>query len=284
MHTKHKLAVLAGEGRVPAIVVEQAMQRDAECLFVPIVPDFIKPKEVTQISPFIPATKLKQLLKTVADFGATEVILVGKIPKRIIAHSRFRDYDIRTFWLKKRMLKDKGTLIYDIIEEEFTKAGITMASQAKYLEDLLDFSGILTKVKPSRGQWEDIRYGLAYAREIAKLEIGQTIVIKKGVVLAAEAIEGTDATISRAKDFTGGRGAVVCKVEKPLQDLRFDIPAVGLETLKVMKQTGCDVLAVEEKKTILVDYADMISFANENDIAIVSQKVKSLMHLDAEDA
>ncbi len=282
MENNRKLAVLAGEGKAPSIVTDQAMHRGMETLFIPIVPDTIPPGDATKISAFIPATKLRLLMKVVLEFGATEVVLIGKIPKRIIAHSRFRDYDIRTFWLKKRMLKDRDTLIANIIEEEFRKAGITMVSQAKYLENLLDFSGVLTKVKPSRAQWDDIRYGLAYARELAKLDIGQTVVIKKNVVLAAEAIEGTDAAISRAIEFTSGRGAVVCKVERPLQDLRFDVPIVGLETLKFMKQAGCDVLAIEEKKTILVDFHEMVSFANENNIAIVAQKVQSLAHLNAE--
>lgn len=276
MDEKAKLILLVGEGQMPRIVAEQAMKRGAQPFFIPVVPNFIPPQNYTKISSYVPVTKISHITRMAVKFGATEAVVVGRIPKTLVAHARLRDYDMKTYyWLKKRIGQQDDTAIFSLIEEEFNKAGIPLVSQAKYLEDLLNYSGNLTKKKPTKAQERDIDFGLGQAKELGKLNIGQTIVVKKRTVLTVEDIQGTDACIDRAKDYTGGKGAVVCKVERPLQDLRYDIPTVGLETLRHMRNSGCDVLAIEERKTFMVNAQEMIQFANENNMSVVTRRISA---------
>src|SRR6185295_5469836 len=130
---------------------------------------------------------------------------------------------------------------------------------------LLAPPGPLTQRVPDEGQWNDIRYGVEVAKAVGRWDIGQSVVVKSSMVLAVEAIEGTDATIQRA----GRPGAVVVKVSKPQQDLRFDVPAVGLETVRVCRAAEVAVLALEAGKTLLLDKAEMLLEAEASGLCIV---------------
>jgi hypothetical protein len=127
----------------------------------------------------------------------------------------------------------------------------------------------LTKRKPTKAEKEDIDFGMCIAREIGRLDIGQCVVVKKRTVLAVEAMEGTDATILRGGTLASA-GAVVVKLSKPHQDLRFDVPSVGLDTVKVMAQVKASVLAIEAGKTLIFDKAAMVSYADKLHMAIIS--------------
>jgi len=271
-----RLVILAGQGSIPPLVAAEALRRDVETLYLPVAPDAILPPCEMHITSYIPATRLGAILRQVKEFGATEAVMIGKVPKQSLLLSRLTDYDFKTFWALRRLVNANDLSIFRLLHEEFEKIGVTIVAQTKYLETLLEYSGLLTKRCPTRAERNDVDFGLRYAREIARLDIGQTVVVKKKAIIAVEAIEGTDQTIRRAKDFLNGKGGVVCKVERPLQDLRFDIPTVGLQTLIQMKYAGCSVLAIEEKKTFLVDAKRVIQFANDNQISILATRVPTL--------
>ena len=138
------------------------------------------------------------------------------------------------------------------------------------LPELLATRGVWTRRKPSRSEKKDIILGFSVAREIGRLDIGQSVVVGGGSILAVEAIDGTDATIERGGRLGKGE-AVLVKVCKPNQDFRFDVPSVGVETIKTMSRYQIRALAIEAERTVVFDRSDMIRLANENDIAIVCE-------------
>jgi DUF1009 family protein len=176
--------------------------------------------------------------------------------------------DFRALALATRLALWKDDDILREIAAELEREGITIRESTFGLQGILVEEGTLTRRAPSQKEWDDIRYGWEVARDIGRLDIGQCVVIKDRVVVAVEAVEGTDAAIKRggglAKD-----GAVVVKRSKPQQDLRFDLPAVGPRTIDVMQSVKASVLALEAGKTVLLDREVMLDKARQAGIAIV---------------
>jgi DUF1009 family protein len=168
-----------------------------------------------------------------------------------------------------RMLYKKDDAMLRGVAEELVSEGITVRESTLYLDSLLAPPGVLTKRNPSTDELRDVEFGWQVAKEIGRLDIGQTVVVRDQAVLAVEAIEGTDEAIRR-----GGRlckeGAVVVKICKPHQDLRFDLPAVGAETVRTMKEVNASCLAVEAGKTIVLERDAVIREADQAGIAIVA--------------
>ena len=156
------------------------------------------------------------------------------------------------------------------VARELEREGIKVISSTDYLPDLLAPSGCLTKRKPSKEEMDDIEFGWKVAKELGRLDIGHCVVVKRKTVLAVEAIEGTDKTILRGGTLAT-KGGVVIKVCKPNQDLRFDLPAVGVGTVNVMSEVNASVLAIESSKTLIFDKKQMIRLADSKGISIVSR-------------
>jgi DUF1009 family protein len=153
--------------------------------------------------------------------------------------------------------------------EELKQIGITVLDQTIFIKELMVPPGILGNIKPTPNQEEDAKYGFWVAKAMGQIDIGQTVVIKDKMVMAVEAIEGTDCCITRGAKIAKN-GAVVVKTAKPTQDLRFDVPAFGLSTLKTMKKNKASVIAVEANKTIIVDKAKTIEYANKHNIVVMA--------------
>ena len=156
------------------------------------------------------------------------------------------------------------------VSEEIEKQNITVHSSTLFLGELLSPPGCLSKRKPGKKETKDIEFGWEIAKEIGRLDIGQSIVVKNQVVLAVEAIEGTDEAIRRAGKLGKGKGLVIIKVSKPQQDMRFDIPAIGPETIVTMQEAGAHTLVIEKGKTLLIDKEQLIQAANKANISIVA--------------
>jgi DUF1009 family protein len=156
------------------------------------------------------------------------------------------------------------------VAEELAKEGIEIVSSTSYLPELLAPPGCLTRKRPSKAEEKDISFGWEIAKEIGRLDIGQCVVVRRKTVLAVEAIEGTNSTILRGGELAREK-AVVVKVSKPNQDLRFDVPSVGLETVKTMAKVNATVLAVESGKTLIFDRQEMINYADEVGISVISR-------------
>ena len=190
-----------------------------------------------------------------------------KYQKRdLIQIHNFDKLEIEIMKNVKRLNDDEVMLL---IVKEFEKHNITVLDQTIFIKNLMIPSGVLGKLKPSEAQMEDVNYGFWLAKEMGKVDVGQSVVIKDKMIMAVEAIEGTDMCIKRGSKLAK-KGAVVVKVAKPTQDKRFDIPAIGLRTLKTMKKYKADLIAVEANETIIVNQEKVIKFADENNIVIMA--------------
>ena len=187
--------------------------------------------------------------------------------------------DLRGAALLARMIHKKDDSILRAVAEDLEAEGISVRESTLYLDSILAPPGVLTKRKPSKDEWKDIEFGWQMAKEVGRLDIGQTVVVKDQAVLAVEAIEGTDEAIRRGGKLCKG-GAVVVKICKQQQDLRFDLPAAGARTIAMMKEVKAACLAVEAGKTIILDKESVIAEANKAGITIVGVEEKSFATTD----
>jgi len=211
--------------------------------------------------------ELGKIIRTLKQAGCARAVMAGGI-KKVRLFSGFRP-DLRgaAFLARMRTLHDDKLLTG--IAGELAGEGIEIVESTRYLPDLLPQPGVLTRRAPRRREQDDIRFGFEVAKAVGAFEIGQTVVVKDGLVVAVEAVEGTDAAIRRGGELARG-GAVVVKVSKPGQDLRFDVPAVGMTTIEVMREVGACVLALEAGRTIMIDREELVRAADAAGIAIVA--------------
>ncbi len=173
------------------------------------------------------------------------------------------------FELLGRLKEKNAETIFGAVGDDLKKIGVELLMAHRFMEKSMPEPGLLTATAPTESQQRDIELGLHVAKTTSSLEIGQTVVIKEGTILAVEAFEGTDATILRAGEL-GGPGCVVVKVAKRGHDMRFDIPVVGDRTLKTLKKAGAAVLAVEARRTILLDRANLIAQATRQNLCMIA--------------
>jgi DUF1009 family protein len=209
-----------------------------------------------------------QLIKAFKSRGIARVLMAGTIAKpKMFAKLR---PDLKGLAVMGKLAIFHDDQILRAVAGELEDEGITVVSSTAYLPELLAPSGCLTRRRATREEGEDIEFGLMVARELGRLDIGHCVVVRRKAVLAVEAVEGTDRTIQRGGELAK-EGAVVVKVSKPNQDLRFDLPAVGVRTVEVMASVHAAALAIEVGKTIIFDKEEMIRLADRNHIAIVSR-------------
>ena len=178
-------------------------------------------------------------------------------------------FDSKAIEFLKKAVRLNDDKVMLMIIEEMDRIGVTILDQTIFIKDLMIPSGVLGKIQPSQEQIEDVNYGYWLAKETGKLDIGQSVVIRDKMIMAVEAIEGTDVCIKRGCKIAK-KNARIIKVAKPAQDKRFDIPTVGLRTLKTMKKYKADLLAVEANETIIVDQEAVVEYANKHNIVIMA--------------
>jgi hypothetical protein len=193
--------------------------------------------------------------------------MVGKVPKSLLYKSKIIP-DLRATKLLLSLKDRSNDSILQAVAKELEKEGIHLLTITSLSSSLLTPEEILTRDKPSKDEWKDIVFGWKIAKEMGRLDIGQTVIVKNQAVMAVEAIEGTDEAIKRGGNLAG-EGAVIVKVSKPNQDMRFDVPTVGPYTLNVMREVKARVLAVEAKKSILLNKDRLIEESDKAGITIV---------------
>jgi len=202
--------------------------------------------------------------------------MAGKIFKSVIhtpwrVFQLFPDWRMIRFWLSSRRKDNRDDNLLLGLIEEFARDGIQFESALDLCPELLVNSGILTRRPLTARESRDIEFGWELAKEMGRLDIGQSVAVKEGAVLAVEAIEGTDQAILRAGQLCRSGGFTVVKVAKPQQDMRFDVPTVGCTTIESMRQAGGRVLAIEAGKTILLDEQETLELADRYGITIVAR-------------
>ncbi len=262
-----KLGILAGEGLLPQALASSAKKRGHTVVAVHVLPegaDDLRPHVDNLYE--IPVGQWGSIVKTLQQEGIEELFMAGKVPKGLMYGQM--EFDARFAQVMSRLPVHNDDAIVLAFIEDLAAAGIKVGSQVELLSDLLAKEGVLTESAPSSSQWDDIRFGFRMAKAIGGLDIGQTVVVKSTAVVAVEAVEGTDQTILRAGSLAGPE-TVVVKVAKPQQDLRFDVPTVGVRTLRFMAQANAAVLAVEAGATLIVDEESVVRQAQELGISIV---------------
>ncbi len=275
MAKKAVLGILAGAGELPLICAREVLRRNIPVRIFLVAEEEIRQqlayqKEFANITEKVSLGKFGALLKTFQKHGITDLVLLGKVRKEHIFRGLRYDWKALSVMATMRTFNDDE--FFRVMLREFQKIGITVIPQARYLQSLLLPEGNYTRKKPSKKDEEDIHYGLYYARKIGELDIGQTVIVRNKAVLAIEAIEGTDACIERAGQYSHGKGGIVCKAEKKFQDPRFDMPTVGISTLLSMYKARLHVLAIESNKTFVVNPPEFIQKANELSIIVAARR------------
>ncbi len=263
-----KVGLIAGIGNLPVEFMRAAQHEGYEVVVISVVTDGAPELEAEadayyQISVFKSDTVIKTFLKE----GVTDVTMLGKVTKEHLYKKITTIPDMRTIKLLNRLRNRKDDTIMLAIVEELEKEGLSVADQTKYMRSLMPPVGVMTNRQPTEVEQLDITFGFTLAKQMGALDIGQTVVVKEQAAMAIEAIEGTDECIKRGGAL-GREGAVVVKTAKPNQDVRFDVPAVGMKTLESMIAGNCKVLAMEAKRTIFVEQEAVLQKANELGIVI----------------
>ncbi len=262
-----RIGLIAGSGRFPLYFALAAKQSGSEVVAVAIREETSPEleKHVSQIHWFH-VGELQNMIDTFKNAGVNRMVMAGKITKTLIFDKIHPDSRLLEVFKKIPNLNDD--ILLRQLSEEFISEGIEVCDSTTYLSVLLPEKGILTKRKPSDDEMGEIEYGLTIARRIAEMDIGQAVIVKNKVVLAVEAIEGTDKAILRGGELGQG-DVVVVKVARPKQDMRYDIPTIGVDTIGILKQARAKCLAFEAQRTLLLDKEEVTRLADEAGIAIM---------------
>ncbi len=265
--TGRRIGLIAGNGRFPLIFAQNAARLGYSVYAVAhkgeTSPDL--ERYVARIH-WIKIGQFNKLIRALKSDGVQETVLLGGIKKTHIFTTVRPDF--RALAVAKRLKHFKDDLILREVAAELEKEGIRVLESTFGLGNIVVEQGCLTTRSPSSQEWEDMRYGWEVARETGRLDIGQCVVIKDRVVVAVEAVEGTDEAIRRGGQLATA-GAVVVKRCKPQQDLRFDLPAIGPGTIETMRAVKASALALEAGRGIVLDREETLALANKYGIAIV---------------
>ncbi len=276
-----KLGLIAGNGRFPFLILEAAKSRGYEVVVAAIKEEtFPEIEQHGAVSVhWMSLGELSKLIQTFQREGVKTAVMAGQVKHKQIFSA------IRPDWKMAKLLLSLSTRNTDsliggvakILEEE----GIHLISSTELLEPLLARDGVLTKRRPTEAEQANVAYGRSVAQHLAKFDIGQTVVIAESACVAVEAMEGTDATILRAGELmktlhgeasTLSRALTVVKVAKPNQDMRFDVPVVGLSTIETMKKAGATCLALDAGRCLILDGDALARAADDAGIAIIADK------------
>ena len=263
-----KFGLIAGNGNFPFLVVEGARKQGASLSVVAIKEE--TDKRIEEVAEKVVWVGIGQLGKMIAFFkqeGVERAMMAGQVKHVQIFSGALPDLRmIKLLWNLPQRNTDS---LIGGIAGEMAREGIELIDSTFFIQDNLAQEGVLTKRKPNETERGNIEYGLRVANEIARLDLGQTIVVRAKACVAIEAMEGTDACIRRAGELAKGNLTVV-KVAKPDQDMRFDVPVVGTPTVEQMIKAGASCLCLTARKTLMFDKAEMLALANRNKIAIIA--------------
>ena len=275
-----KIGLVAGWGRFP-VVVAQALKRlglEVHCVALaghadPVLAEICDGYLKSGVA------RLGQHIRFFRRRGVTQATLAGKVFKHKLLLGRWGWLSlvpdlttIRAFFplfIQGKQDRRDDTLL-TVIVDQFARGGITMAPATDFAPELLAKPGQLTRRAPTAAERQDIEFGWQLAKEMGRLDVGQCLTVKGRVVIAVEAIEGTDECIRRSGQLCPQGGLTVVKVAKPQQDMRFDVPTVGVHTIESLIAARASVLAIEAGKTIVVDQAEVVALADQHGVAIVS--------------
>ena len=279
-----KLGLIAGNGRFPFLILRQAIQKN-----IPVVVAAIKEETFPEIEEFasesdvsihwIGLGHLNKLIRLFKGADVTQVLMAGQVKHAKIFSTKRVDGlkwgvtvpDVKMIGMLASLPKKNTQSLLEGVISVLENEGFEFVDSTVLLKSLLAKSGLLTRRSPNSEEQKDIECGRLVAREIARLDVGQTIVVKSQAVVAVEAMEGTNETIRRAAQLVGGQRLTVVKVSRPDQDMRFDVPVIGLETFKVLRECNVSALSIDAGKTLIIDSDEFFEKVEASKIAIVAE-------------
>jgi DUF1009 family protein len=280
MSKAQRIGLIAGNGSFPLLVLDAARAQGFDVIVAAIKEEAspeIEQHGATAVH-WLSLGELSRLIETFQREGVQRALMAGQVKHKQIFSS------IRPDWKLAKLLLSLGTRNTDsllgAVAKTLAEEGITLENSTAFLEPLLAQAGVLTRRAPTAQEKKDIEYGRAVARHLAQYDIGQTVVVAESACVAVEAMEGTDAAIGRAGKImrslagdasTLGRELTVVKIAKPNQDMRFDVPVIGVKTIEVMRQAGATCLALDAGKCLLLDGSAIIVAADSVGITIVAE-------------
>lgn len=265
------LGIIAGNGEFPLILARAARQSGVGRIVAAAFDGETDPAVAQHVDEcdWVKIGQLGKLIEVFTSRGISSAVMAGGIaPSNLFKNLRL---DFRMIAVAARLKERNAESVFGAIAAELAKDGVKLLDPRPFLGNAVPSPGCLTRVKPSSDEEEDIAYGLKVAKAVSALDIGQTVVVKGGTVLAVEGFEGTDECIRRGGKLAGEKGgAVVVKVSKPNQDFRFDIPCVGLRTIESCTVGNVGVLAIEASASLLLGRDAVLSAANKNRLCIIA--------------
>ena len=274
-----RLGLIAGNGRFPLLVLDAARARGHEVIVAAIQEETFPEIEQHGAAAvhWMSLGELSRLIETFKREGVTRAIMAGQVKHKQIFSSIKPDWRLAKLLLS--LSKRNTDSLIGAVAKVLADEGITLLDSTSFLEPLLARAGVLTKRAPDEEEQKNIAYGRAVARHLAQYDIGQTVVIAESACVAVEAMEGTDAAIQRAGEIMRGlegtastlsRALTVVKVAKPEQDMRFDVPVIGLSTIEAMRSAGATCLALDAGKCLLLDGERIIQAADDAGISMLA--------------
>lgn len=268
MISQERIGLIAGNGKFPVLFAKKAKEQGVEVTAICFKEE--TSRDISKFADKVIWTNLGSLQRLFEIFEQEKLehaVMAGQVKPMHLFRRIKVDEELRLFL---EHLKDKrADSVFSALAKRLEENGVTLLDSSLYMEEFMPLAGVLTKCRPSEAQINDIEFGIKIATHVAGFDIGQTVAVKQGAVLAVEAFEGTDRTIRRA-GLLGRGGIVVVKAAKPNQDMRFDIPLVGMRTIKTIIKSGGGCLAVQAKKTLFLDMDQMITLADKAGIPIVA--------------
>jgi DUF1009 family protein len=263
-----KIGLIAGTGELPIAVANEARALGYRVIAIALEPlaDDSLSSYVDEIKK-VNVGKFGKILDALKKHDVKEAVMAGKVSKTLLYKTKITP-DLRAMKLLFSLKDRSDDSVLMAITKELEKEGIHLMDVTRFSSGLVTPDGVLTQERPTEREMRDVEFGWKIAKEMGRLDIGQTVVVKDRAVMAVEAIEGTDEAIKRGGKLAG-KGAVVVKVSKPDQDMRFDVPVVGSDTLKSMREVNAKVLAVESGKSIILNKDKFIKEAGRSGIVIV---------------
>jgi DUF1009 family protein len=270
------IGLLAGSGRFPILFAQAAQRQGLDVACVAIKYEAAEElRGLCDSFDIVGIAKLGRMIRTFRRRGAKRIVMAGKVTKNVM-YTPWRvlqlcpDLRMIQWWYRGKRADNRDDSLLLSIIGEFECDGITFASALDYCPELLVKDGILTRRAPTPAEQNDIEFGWKLAKEMGRLDVGQSVAVKEKAALAVEAIEGTDRCIERAGQLCRAGGWSLIKVAKPQQDMRFDVPTIGVTTIENLHKARARVLAIEAGRTILLDQPEVVALADRYGLSIVA--------------
>jgi UDP-2,3-diacylglucosamine hydrolase len=271
MVNQSALGIIAGNGVYPLLIAKAARQSGVAAIHVAAFENETRPDLADHADSieWMRVGQLGRLLKFFQKSGVRRAIMAGQIAPKNLFDLR---PDFKVLTILSTLKRRNAETLFGAVGDELAKVGVQLLPATTYLEDSLAGEGLIAGPRPKKRSVEDIAFGFEIAKELSRLDIGQTVVVRNGTVLAVEAFEGTNEAIERGARL-GKAGAIVVKVAKPNQDFRFDVPVIGCQTVEVAFVAGIKIVAVEAGRTLLLDKEAVKALAEEKQVTIYGYKI-----------